>query len=148
MTLAPTGPVSLTHTVVAADSAAAWGSGTVAVLATPRLLALAEAATLRVLDGRLPPEQTTVGTRVELDHLAAVPVGGQVTVTAELVEVQGSRLRFAVHAHDAAGRAVARGIILRAVVGVAAFQARARAGGPQSPAASGALDDLDPSASR
>ena len=86
MTLAPTGPVSLTHTVAAADSAVAWGSGTVAVLATPRLLALAEAATLRVLDGRLPPEQTTVGTRVELDHLAAVPVGGQVTVTAELVE--------------------------------------------------------------
>jgi len=64
------------------DTAAALGSGDVPVLGTPRLLALAEAATVRALDGALPPGQTSVGTSVRLEHTAASPVGMRITVTA------------------------------------------------------------------
>src|SRR6202050_4833476 len=85
------------------DTAAALGSGDVPVLGTPRLLALAEAATVRGLDGALAPGQTSVGTRVRVEHTAASPVGMRVTLTAELTAVDGRRLAFAVEAVDGAG---------------------------------------------
>ena len=66
-------------TVTDADTAQALGSGDVPVLATPRVLALAEAATVAALAARLDTGQTTVGTRVELDHVAATAVGRHVT---------------------------------------------------------------------
>ena len=53
----------------------ALGSGDVPVLATPRVVALVEEATVAAIAAALAPGQTTVGTRVELDHLAATPVG-------------------------------------------------------------------------
>ena len=68
----------LTFTVTDDDTAAALGSGSLAVLGTPRLLAWCEAATCAALEGSLPPGGTSVGTRVALDHLAASPVGQQV----------------------------------------------------------------------
>lgn len=104
------------HTVAAGDTAAELGSGDVPVLGTPRLLALAEAATVAALAGHLAAGQTSVGTRVELDHLAATPVGGQVRVHAELVEVDGRTLRFTVTALDGPGTVVGRGMVARAVV--------------------------------
>jgi len=83
-------------TVTDADTATVLGSGDVPVLGTPRLVALAEAATVAALAGRLDGGQTSVGTRVELDHLAATAVGGTVVVRAELSAVDGRSLRFAI----------------------------------------------------
>lgn len=108
-------------TVVAeADTAVALGSGDVSVLGTPRVLALAEAATVGALAGHLQPGETTVGARVELDHLAPTPVGSAVRAEAELTEVSGARLIFDVVLR--AGDVVAaRGRIVRVVVSAAAF---------------------------
>jgi predicted thioesterase len=91
--LAPGAGSDLVHLVGDADTAAAMGSGDVAVLATPRLLALAEAATVAALGRALEDGQTTVGSRIELEHLAASPVGTRVTVRAELTAVDGRHRR-------------------------------------------------------
>jgi fluoroacetyl-CoA thioesterase len=106
------------------DTAAALGSGDVPVLGTPRLLALAEAATVRALDGALAPGQTSVGTSVRLEHTAASPVGMRVTVTAELTAVDGRRLAFAVEAVDGAGTVAGLGTVERVVVDRDKFLAR------------------------
>ena len=115
MTLDPGLQASFRYTVAEADTAAADGSGEVPVLATPRVLALAERATVAAVAGALEGGSTTVGTRVELDHLAPSPVGAELEVTAVLERVAGRRLQFAVSLHDG-GRAVARGLITRVVV--------------------------------
>ncbi|MEV6368931.1 hotdog domain-containing protein [Micromonospora musae] len=83
-------------TVTDADTAQAVGSGDVPVLGTPRVLALAEAATVAATARSLPAGMTTVGIRVELDHRAATPVGGRVQAQARLAEVDGRRLLFEV----------------------------------------------------
>ncbi|MDI2128070.1 thioesterase family protein [Yinghuangia seranimata] len=114
----------ITHTVTDADTAAAVGSGDLAVLGTPRLLALAEAATVRALDGLLGERRTSVGTRVALEHLLATPVGGTVTVRAEVVYTDGRLVRFAVVAEDAARRLVGQGEVTRVVVDRERFLAR------------------------
>jgi fluoroacetyl-CoA thioesterase len=106
------------------DTATALGSGDVPVLDTPRLLALAEAATVRVLDGALAPGQTSVGTSVRLEHTAASPVGMRVTVTAELTGLDGRRVTFAIEAVDAGGTVVGLGTVERVVVDRDKFLAR------------------------
>jgi predicted thioesterase len=96
MTLAVT--VGLRATVRAAvteaDTATAMGSGDVPVLATPRLLALAEAAAYAAVAPQLAEGLTTVGTSVSLEHRRASPLRTEVVVEAELTEVDGSRLVF------------------------------------------------------
>jgi predicted thioesterase len=101
--------------VTAADTALALGSGDVAVLGTPRAVALAEAATVAAVAGTLPEDRTTVGTRVELDHLAPSPVGATVTAEAVLIERTDRRLTFEVRLTQD-GELVASGRITRAVV--------------------------------
>jgi fluoroacetyl-CoA thioesterase len=118
----PTGTV--TTTVTPADTARALGSGDVDVLGTPRVLALAEAATVRAAAGLLEPGQTTVGTRAELDHLAPSPVGATVRADAELVDRAGRRLTFEVRLTQD-GRPVATGRVTRAVVDRARFAGQA-----------------------
>ncbi|WP_027343586.1 thioesterase family protein [Hamadaea tsunoensis] len=83
-----------------ADTAQALGSGDVPVLGTPRVLALAEAATVAATARHLPDGSTTVGVRVELDHRSPTPVGRTVVARAGLVEVEGRRLTFDVTVHD------------------------------------------------
>jgi predicted thioesterase len=83
-------------TVTDADTAQTVGSGDVPVLATPRVLALAEAATVRALARRLESGTTTVGTRVDLSHRAPTPIGRTVLATAKLAKVDGRRLTFEV----------------------------------------------------
>ncbi len=97
------------------DTAIALGSGDVSVLGTPRLVALCEAATVDAVSGALGASRTTVGIRVELDHLAASHVGDAIAATAHLDGVDGSRLRFSVTASDGE-REVGRGVVVRAVV--------------------------------
>jgi fluoroacetyl-CoA thioesterase len=111
-------------TVTATDTATAFGSGDVEVLATPRLVALVEQATVAAVAAGLAAGETTVGTRVELDHLVATPVGRTVVAAAVLAGVDGRRLTFEVDVHEGAV-AVARGRVERVVVDRQRFSARA-----------------------
>ena len=96
-------------------SAEAWGSGAVPVFATPSLVGLMEAAAMEALRGRLADGETTVGTRIDIEHLAATPLGDTVRAEARLVEAEGRRLVFEVEAHDSV-RAIGRGRHERIVV--------------------------------
>ncbi len=102
-------------TVTDPDTAQAVGSGDVPVLATPRVLALAEAATVAATATRIRPGTTTVGTRVELDHKAPTAIGETVVAEARLAKVDGRRLLFEVVV-TAAGETVAEGRVERVVV--------------------------------
>jgi predicted thioesterase len=82
------------HVVTEADTAIEAGSADVPVLATPRLLALAEAACVAALESHLDEGMTSVGTGVGLEHRRASPVGAEIEVEAELTEVTGRRLVF------------------------------------------------------
>lgn len=105
------------HHVTEADTAAAVGSGDVPVLATPRLIAWMEAATVQAAAAHLHSGQTTVGTAIRIEHRRATPVGDSVEVTANLATAPvGRRLTFTVHASDTAGHSVAAGEIDRAIV--------------------------------
>ena len=104
-----------------ADTAVAVGSGSLPVLGTPVLLAWCEAATCAALD--LPEGQTSVGTRVSLEHLAASPVGATVTVTATVAYVDGRLLRFTVEARMG-DVLVGAGEITRVVVDAERFLSR------------------------
>ncbi|MET9344355.1 hotdog domain-containing protein [Nonomuraea sp. NPDC003804] len=115
MTLAPGLHASLLIMVEREDLATKIGSGDVPVLATPRLLALAEMATVQAVRDHLGAGQTSVGTRVELHHLAASPVGAHVEIGAELTAVDGRRLVFTFTARERA-RVVGTGTIERTVV--------------------------------
>ncbi len=82
---------------VTGDMAASFiGSGDVSVLSTPSMIALMETTARDLVQPHLPPEETTVGTAVNVRHLAPTPVGGEVTVKAKLVEVDRRRLVFEV----------------------------------------------------
>jgi fluoroacetyl-CoA thioesterase len=104
-----------------ADTAIAVGSGSLPVLGTPVLLAWCEAATCAALD--LPEGQTSVGTRVTLEHLAASPVGAAVSVTATVAYVDGRLVRFTVEARMGEVL-VGSGEITRVVVDAERFMAR------------------------
>lgn len=94
--------------VTDADTAISAGSGDVPVLATPRLLALAEAAAVAAIAPHLPPGMTSVGTSASLEHRRASPVGSEVVVEAELTGVDGRRLVFSFIARES-GREPAAG---------------------------------------
>ena len=118
------------HEVTDADTAAALGSGDVPVLATPRLIAWMEAATVRAAAAFLVTGQTTVGTAIRIDHRRATPVGGSVEITATPSRnAAGSRLTFDVQAIGGSGQLVAAGQIDRAIVDRQRFLAFACADG-------------------
>ncbi|GGS53657.1 hypothetical protein GCM10010206_14140 [Streptomyces cinerochromogenes] len=129
-----------------ADTAIRMGSGDVPVLATPRLIAWMEAATVRAAAPFLGAGRTTVGTAVRIEHLRATAVGGEVEVTAEATsDATDRRLTFAVRAVDGSGRVVARGEIERAVVDRQRFLARHPDAGPsQGPPGEGPTPDPTP----
>ncbi len=111
-------------TVDDGDTAEAMRSGQVPVLATPRVVALCEEAACAAINGCLGPGETTVGMRVQLDHLAPTAVGGSVKAEATLEKVQGRRLTFTVSVNDARGL-VAAGKITRVVVDTERFLEKA-----------------------
>ena len=113
--------------VESADTALALRTGDVEVLATPRLVALAEEATVRAVEGQLAEGTTTVGYRVQVDHLAPVPVGDRVKAEAVLESVEGRRLTFRVSLTDDRGL-VGAGRITRVVVERDRFMDRAQGG--------------------
>src|ERR1700689_1061474 len=87
-------------TVADTDTATAMGSGDVPVLGTPRLLALAEAATVAAIGPRLEPGQTSVGTSAVMEHKRPSPIGAEVVVEAELTEVDDRRRGFSFRARQ------------------------------------------------
>ena len=115
---------TLSFTVADPDTAASVGSGDLPVLGTPRLLAWAEAATCAAVSEELSEEQTSVGTRVALEHLAASAVGEEVRVTATVTHRDGRLLRFEVVAIDAREQMVGHGEVTRVVVDRTRFMAR------------------------
>lgn len=117
---------SAQETVTEDATAEAMGSGDVPVLATPAILATVERLAVASLADALPAGTTTVGARVELDHLAPTPVGALVSVTVRLVAAEGRRLAFEFEASDPNG-VVARGTHLRVAVEREAFLETARA---------------------
>lgn len=82
------------------DTADAMGNKGVHVLATPRLVALLEDAAIAAVQAHLPPGAGTVGTRLDVKHLAATPVGMRVRARAVLRQVDGRRFVYDVEAHD------------------------------------------------
>ena len=116
---------TLTFAVTDADTAEALGSGSLPVLATPRLLAWCEAATCAAIEPSLASGETSVGTRVELEHTRASLVRVRLEVTATSVYHDGRLHRFSVVAREAdAGRVVATGEVTRVVVDAQRFLSR------------------------
>lgn len=110
--------------VTESDTAEALGSGNVAVLGTPRLIALCEQASMAALADHLPPGFTSVGMRVQLEHLQPSAVGSRVEAEAVLDKVEGKRLTFTVSASDERGL-VACGKVTRVQVDIQRFLDRA-----------------------
>jgi predicted thioesterase len=130
---------SVSAVVADADTAIQAGSGDVPVLATPRLLALAEAATVAAISPHLPQGVTSVGTSASLEHRRASPIGAEVVVEAELTEIDGRRLVFSFIARESGhqtgapddggdDRVVGAGTVERVLVDRKAFLARAAGG--------------------
>ncbi len=119
---------TLERLVADEDTAASVGSGTLPVLGTPRLLAWCEAATCAAIDPALQDGQTSVGTRVTLEHTAPSPVGANLQVTASVVHVDGKLARFTVAARQG-GKLVGSGEVTRVVVDAAKFMSRVPSAG-------------------
>lgn len=109
--------------VQATHTASHLGSGGVEVLATPVMIALMEEAARSSVDSRLDQGQMSVGVNLNVSHLAATPVGMQVTARAELVAVDGRKLTFKVEAHDEREK-IGEGSHSRAVINLDRFMAR------------------------
>lgn len=128
MTEVPSAEAAMSFTVTDADTAAAVGSGSLPVLGTPRLLAWCEAATCAAIEPRLAAGETSVGTRIQLEHLAPSAVGQAVEVTARLAYVDGRLHRFSVAARnlgpDGPGALVGSGEVTRVVVDADRFMSR------------------------
>ncbi|MEZ5141649.1 MAG: hotdog domain-containing protein [Acidimicrobiales bacterium] len=107
------------------DTAVALRSGTVPVLATPRVIALCEEAAVKALANELDPGETSVGMQVQLDHLAPTATGHRVTAEATVEKVTGRRITFTVSVNDERGL-VAVGRVTRVVVDVERFLDKAR----------------------
>jgi predicted thioesterase len=103
------------ETVTEGMTAERLGSGDVPVLGTPAVLALVEGAAVAAVSDDLEPATTTVGASVELEHLAATPVGARITATVGVREVAERRVMFGFEVTDGAGP-VARGTHVRVVV--------------------------------
>ena len=112
--------------VTEATSARSVGSGGLLVYATPSMISLVEETCWRSVAEELGEGQSTVGTKIRIDHLAATPLGMKVWCDTELIEVDRRRLVFAVRAYDEAGL-IAEGTHERFVIDVEKFMAKANA---------------------
>ena len=106
------------------DTCRSVGTGELDVLATPKVLAMLERAALNALEGLLDPDLTTVGVRVQLEHLLPMGVGESICARASLLTVRGRRITFAVLLHDSEERVIGVGRLTRAVVERKSFVAQ------------------------
>lgn len=112
-------------TVTPEMTAAAMGSGALEVLATPSMIALMEGTAQEAVQNLLEDGQGTVGTRIDVRHLAATPVGMEVACTAEVTEVDRRRIVFTVKAKDEK-EVIGEGIHERFVIDNEKFFAKCR----------------------
>jgi fluoroacetyl-CoA thioesterase len=110
-------------TVTEAITAKHLGSGTLAVLATPSMIALMEGTSHQMVTPFLTPQQSTVGVLVNVRHLAATPLGMAIRIHSELVSVEGRKLTFKVEAYDAVEK-IGEGVHERFVIDLARFEDR------------------------
>jgi fluoroacetyl-CoA thioesterase len=123
ITLGLTGTAEL---IVAPEHTAPFvGSGRIAVLATPVMINLIEAAALKAVEHLLPAGHQSLGIHLDVRHVAATPVGLRVTATAEVTKVEGRTITFRVEAHDER-EPIGGGTHQRVVVSVARFDERVR----------------------
>lgn len=115
-------------TVTPDNTAQAVGSGLVPVFATPYMIALMENAAVNAVQAALAPDEGTVGTRLDVTHDAATPIGLKVWAEAELTAVEGRKLTFAVAAYDEREQ-IGGGTHERFVIKPEKFLARAQAKG-------------------
>ncbi len=127
MDLSPGLAAIIDHVVSESDTSAAMGTSDVPVLATPRIILLAEQATGEALAGRLQPGLSAVEHRVEISHVAPTPVGATVRAEAVLESVDGRRLVFRVTISDQRGL-VAAGRFTRVIVARDRFLEKAESG--------------------
>lgn len=99
------------------------GSGRIAVLATPVMINLIEAAALAAVEHLLPAGHQSLGIHLDVTHVAATPIGLRVTATAEVVKVEGRTITFRVEARDDV-EPIGGGTHQRVVVSVARFDER------------------------
>ena len=99
------------------------GSGRVAVLATPVMINLMEAAALAAIEHLLPPGYQSLGIHLDIRHFAATPVGMRIAASCELIAIDGRTLSFRVEAHDEK-EPIGGGSHQRVVVNVARFDQR------------------------
>ena len=114
----------LTETVTEEKTAAAAGSGSLRVYATPAMIALMEHTALNSVAPELEDGMTTVGTKIDIVHTSASPVGSTITCESELTDVDRRRLVFSVTAYDDAGE-IGKGTHERFIVDCEKFSAKA-----------------------
>jgi predicted thioesterase len=111
------------------NTASSWGSGGLPVYSTPCLVALLEGACFYAAEALLPPGWSTVGTEVNISHLAPTPRGRTVRAFGELIENDGRRLVFKIEVYDEIdgkrNQLIARGTHGRFIINTEKFMARA-----------------------
>ena len=123
----PTGLTGIAELVVAEQhTAPRIGSGRIHVLATPVMINLIEAAALAAVEQSLPEEHQSLGTRLDISHIAATPVGMRVRATAEVLRVEGRTIHLRVRAEDER-ELIGEGTHERVVVNVSRFDQRVQA---------------------
>ena len=95
--------ITLQETVTNENTAATLGSGSLPVYGTPAMIALIEKSAVELVKDYLPEETTTVGTKLDVQHVSATPLGMQVSCTCTLIGIDRRRLVFEVEVRDEAG---------------------------------------------
>jgi len=113
--------------VDSSNMASQVAKGALPVFGTPFLIGLAEKAAFDVVEKQLDPSMTTVGTRLDMRHLAATPLGMDVTAEATLVKQEKKTLEFDINVVDSTQEKVGEGKHWRAIVDKAKFMARVEA---------------------
>ena len=122
-TLKPGLNAETTAIVTKKNTASSYGSGYLDVFSTPAMIALMEEASYMTVDAILPSGHTTVGTEVNIKHLAATPIGMKVSARAELLNIDGRALLFKVEAFDEKAK-IGEGTHSRFIVEVEKFMAK------------------------
>lgn len=113
------------------DTAKSFGSGGIDVFASPVMFGLMESAALKAAGAHLPKEYSTVGIRLDVEHIAPTPVGMTVKAIAELKEIDGKKLTFKVEAYDEV-ELIGKGTHIRYIVNFEKFSKKALSKGKEA----------------
>ncbi|MCL2236043.1 MAG: thioesterase family protein [Defluviitaleaceae bacterium] len=107
------------------NTAVTVGSGSLPVFSTPSMIALMEQAACNALTNHLTEGQTSVGTAINIEHLAPSPLGVEITATAEITGVEGRLVNFNIRAFEGiSGKQIGKGTHARAVVNIDKFMSK------------------------